>query len=87
MENISTHFETDIDNLAYITIERAILRYFDMGMQNTSNIPPEMEENIADTYILCWTRKSGKFSVSAYKNKSSGYHLSVSLVGKLHIMF
>ena len=84
MENISTHFETDIDNLSYITIERAILRYFNMGMPNTSNIPPEMAECIADTYIFCGTRKSGKFSISAYKNKSEGYHLSVSLLGKLH---
>ncbi len=31
MDNTATHFECEIDNLYYITIEREIAHYFNMG--------------------------------------------------------
>lgn len=84
MENTTTHFETEIKNLSYYQVEGTILQYFNMGFQSSSDIPPVMEEGIADMYTIIGTKKSGKFSITTYKNKAGGYHLSVSLVEKLH---
>lgn len=84
MENTATHFEMEIKSLSYYQVESVILRYFDMGFQSSSDIPPAMEEGVADTYTIIGTKKSGKFSITSYKNKDGGYHLSVSLLGKLH---
>ena len=82
--NTSTHFECEVDNLNYGTIEGAIAKYFDMGWPDNSNIPPEMPEGIGEICTLICTRKSGEFSISTYKLKDEKYYLSVSLRGKLH---
>lgn len=82
--NTPTHFECEIDNLYYGTVERAISRYFNMGYPSSSDMSPELPEGICDIYTLVCDRKSGKFSVSAYLMKSGKYQLSVSLQGKLH---
>lgn len=82
--NTPTHFECEIDNLYYGTIEREIAKYFNMGYPDNSNIPPEMSEGIGEICTLICTRKSGKFSISTYALKNGKYHLSVSLQGKLH---
>lgn len=84
MENIFSSFECEIDNLYYSTIEDKIIRYFNMGYSDNSNIPPQMEENSSGTYILIGTRKSGEFIVSNYKLNNGKFCLSVSLEGKLH---
>ncbi len=84
MENTSTHFECEVENLYYTTIEGEISRYFDMGYPDNSGIPPEMKENGSDECILVCTKKSGSFLITNYKLKNGKYLLSVSLKGKLH---
>ncbi len=84
MENTSTHFECEVENLYYTTIEEEISKYFNMGYPDNSSIPPEMQENSSDDCILICTKKSGKFLISNYKMKNGKYLLSVSLNGKLH---
>lgn len=82
--NTLTHFECEVDNLYYATIEGEIANYFDMGYPDNSNISPEMEAKSSGTYILVATEKSGTFSISTYALTSGKYYLSVSLQGKLH---
>ena len=84
MKNTTTHFECELDNLYYHTIEREIAYYFDMGQPDNSNIPLEMQQNSSETCILICTRKSGEFDISNYLLKNGKYLLSVSLKGKLH---
>lgn len=84
MENTATHFECEIENLYYITIERDIAHYFNMGSPDNSNIPPQMQENVSDECILVCTKKSGTFELCNRKLTNSKYLLSVSLKGKLH---
>ena len=84
MENTSTHFECEVDNLWYTTIEGEIARYFNMGYPDNSNIPPEIQENYSVECTLICTQKSGNFHISNYKLKSGKYLLSVGLNGKLH---
>ena len=84
MENTSTHFECEIENLYYITIEREISHYFNMGSPDNSNVPPKMQENISDECILVCTKKSGTFEISNSKLANGKYLLSVDLKGKLH---
>lgn len=81
--NTATHFECEVDNCSFGTIERNISRYFDMGCIGSSDVPVEVPEGIGDTYTLIGERKSGKFSVSLYPLKNGKYFLSVSLQGKL----
>ena len=76
MENTTTHFECEIENLYYITIESEIAHYFDMGSPDNSNVPPEMQENVSDECILICTRKSGTFEISNRKLENGKYHLS-----------
>ena len=83
-KNTPTHFECEVDDLSYGTIEGEIANYFDMGYPDNSNIPPEMEARSGGTYILVGTEKSGTFSISTYALTSGKYQLSVSLQGKLH---
>ena len=64
MENTSTHFECEIDNLWYTTVEGEIARYFNMGSPDNSNIPPEMQEDYSGEFILICTQKSGNFHIS-----------------------
>lgn len=45
MENTNTHFECEVDNLWYTTIEGEIARYFNMGCPDNSDVPPDMQEN------------------------------------------
>lgn len=82
--NTTTHFECEIDNLYYSTIEGEIAHYFNMGSPDNSNIPPEMQENVSEECILICTKKSGTFEICNYKLSSGKYLLSVSLKGKLH---
>lgn len=84
MENTSTHFSCDIDNLGYGAIEREISDYFDMGFPDNSSIPMEFSEGKTEECILVCDNYSGTFSITAYKLKSGKYHLSVSLKGKLN---
>lgn len=84
IENTATHFEFEIDNLYYSTIERAIADYFDMGYADNSNIPPKMKENTSNEYILICTKKSGTFDISISKKSNGKFYLSVSLKGKIH---
>ena len=84
MENTATHFECEIDNLYYSTVEGEIARYFNMGSPDNSSIPPEMQENVSDECILICTKKSGTFEIYNYKLSNGKYLLSVSLKGKLH---
>ena len=84
MENTSTHFECEIENLCDTTIERKIAQYFDMGYPDNSSIPPEIQEGFSGKYILICTKKSGEFYINTYKLKNGNYLLSVSLDGKLH---
>ena len=84
MENMDTYFECQIDNLYYTTVERAILRYFNMGSQDNSNIPPKLPEDSSDEYILVGTKKSGTFDICNYKQADGKYFLQVNLIGKLH---
>lgn len=81
--NTAMHFECEIDSLSYATIERAIARYFDMGYPSSSNIPIDMQADIYEICTLVCTKKSGKFSISAYPLKNGKYYLSVSLQGEL----
>lgn len=83
-KNTATHFECEVDNLYYSTIESEIAHYFDMGYPDNSNIPPEMDARSGDTYILVGTKKSGSFSIYTYGLTNGKYQLSVSLQGKLH---
>lgn len=84
MENTNTHFECEVENLWYTTIEREISRYFNMGSPDNSSIPPKMQEDISEDCILVCTRKSGNFDISNYKLDNGKYLLAVSLKGKLH---
>lgn len=84
MENTSTYFECEVENLYYTTIEKEIAQYFNMGYPDNSSIPPEMQEDSSDKCILICTRKSGSFLITNYKMKNGKYLLSVSLKGKLH---
>ncbi len=84
MENIATHFECEIDNLYYITIEREIAHYFNMGSPDNSGIPPKMQENVSGECILVCSRKSGTFEICNHKKTNGKYLLSVDLKGKLH---
>ncbi|MDU6263729.1 MAG: hypothetical protein E6600_04435 [Anaerocolumna aminovalerica] len=84
MNNTSSHFECEIDNLGYSTIEWEIANYFDMGMPDNSSIPPQMREDSCEDCTLICTKKSGDFSIRNYKLKDRKYLLSVSLKGKLH---
>lgn len=83
MENTRTHFECEVENLWYTTVEGEISRYFNMGYPDNSSIPPQMQEDSSDEYILVCTRKSGTFFISNYKMSNGKYLLSVSLKGKL----
>lgn len=67
MGNTNIHFECEIENLYYGTIEKEISNYFNMGYPDNSSIPPEMKENSSDECILVCTRKSGNFNISNYK--------------------
>lgn len=84
MENTSTHFECEIENLYYITIEREIARYFNMGSPDHSTIPPKTKENVSDEYSLVCTKKSGIFTICNSKLANGKYHLAIDLKGKLH---
>lgn len=84
MSDTVTHFECEIENLYYITIERKIANYFDMGSPDNSNIPPQMQDNASGEYILICTKKSGSFLISNQKQPNGNYVLSVYLKGKLH---
>lgn len=84
LKNTSTHFECEVDDLSYGTIESEIITYFDMGDPNNSSLPQELEGRSGGTYILIGTEKSGTFSISTYALTNGRYQLSVSLQGKLH---
>lgn len=84
MQNSKTHFECEVDNLYYVTIEREIAKYFDMGRSDNSSIPPAIKENSFGQYTLICTEKSGKFEISNTKLKNGKYLLSVDLIDKLH---
>ncbi len=83
MENTSTYFECEIDKLSYVTIERKISQYFDMGFPNSSGLPAEMQENSSVDCALACDKMSGNFHVTNYKLKNGKYLLSVRLTGKL----
>lgn len=84
MQNTATHFECEIENLYYTTIEREIAHYFNMGSPDHSTISPQMQENVSDEYALVCTRKSGTFEICNSKLADGKYLLSVDLKGKLH---
>lgn len=84
MQSTATHFECEIENLYYTTIEEKIAHYFNMGSPDNSNVPPEMQENTSDECILICTRKNGKFEICNSKLANGKYLLSVYLKGKLH---
>lgn len=84
MENSKTHFECEVDNLYYITVEREIAKYFNMGRSDNSSIPPTIKENNSGQYILICTEKSGEFVISNTKLKNGKYLLSVDLIDKLN---
>lgn len=80
----NTCLEREIENLHYITVERVIARYFNMGSPDNSNIPPLLQADSSDQYILVCTQKSGTFNISIHKQTNGKYLLQVSLVGKLN---
>ena len=84
MDNTATHFECEIENLYYITIEREIAHYFNMGSPDNSSVPPKMQENVSDEYALVCTRKSGTFEICNSKLANGKYLLSVDLKETLH---
>lgn len=84
MENTPTHFECEIENLYYITIEREISHYFNMGSPDNSGLPSKMQENVSEECILICTRKSGTFEICNSKLADGKYLLVVDLKGKLH---
>lgn len=84
MDNSETHFECEISNLHYITVEREIAKYFNMGRSDNSSIPPKLNENSSGQYTLICTRKSGKFEITNTELKNGKYLLSVDLIDKLH---
>lgn len=81
--NTATHFECEVDNCSFGTIERNISRYFGMGCISSSDVPVEVPTEIGDTYTLIGEKKSGKFSVSLYPLENGKYCLAVSLQSKL----
>ncbi|WP_033166563.1 hypothetical protein [Clostridium sp. KNHs205] len=84
MENTATHFECEVKDLSYYTIEREISNYFNMGIPDNSNIPPEMKEDSWENCILVCTEKSGEFSIRNYRLTNGNIFLSVTLKGKIH---
>ena len=94
MSDTGTHFECEIENLYYITIERKIASYFDMGSPDNSSIPPQMRNDplffvqisvySPDVLSCICTKKSGSFRISNQKQLDGKYALSVDLKGKLH---
>lgn len=84
MKNTATHFECEIENLYYATVEEEIAHYYIMGSPDNSSVPPQMQENVSDECILVCTKKSGKFEIRNHKLANGKYLLSVDLKGKLH---
>lgn len=84
MKNTKIHFECEIDNLYYITVEREIAKYFNMGRSDNSNIPPEMKENDSGQYKIICTERSGDFEISNTRLENGKYFLSVDLINNLH---
>lgn len=84
MQNTSTHFECEIENLYYTTIEREIAYYFNMGSPDNSSVSHEFQQNASNECILICTRKCGTFEIYNSKLVNGKYLLSVYLKGKLH---
>lgn len=76
--NTPTHFECEIDNLSYITIEEEISSYFSMGEPDDSDIPMDMKENSYQTCTLKCDKKSGSFRIKNYALKNDKYQLVVT---------
>lgn len=84
MDNTSNHFESEITNLGYSTIEREISDYFSMGDPDSSSIPLYMREDSHEDCTLSCTQKSGDFYIKNYKLNNGKYMLTVTLKGKLN---
>ena len=74
MESLSTK----IDSLGYSTIEHEIAHFFDLGMVNSSGLPPTLSEDEYGTYYIDGTKKHGEFSIKITKQSDGTYWLFVS---------
>lgn len=63
----------EVDNLYYTSIERPILRHYQLGTQNSSNLPSQLNENDSGEYIISGTDKSMEFYLEIKKQPNGNF--------------
>ena len=64
-----------VKNLYYSGIEREIIRHYNLGYQNSSSIPSQLNEGDSGEYYITGSRSSLKFYLGISKNVDGTYHL------------
>ena len=66
----------EVDTLYYSKIEREILKYYNLGSQNSSNLPSILHENDSGDYLITGTRASLRFYLDIKKKTDGKYSLT-----------
>ena len=66
----------DVDTLYYSKIEHEILRHYNLGHQNSSNLPVILHESDSGNYVITGTRASLGFYLDIKKNENEKYSLT-----------
>lgn len=66
----------EVDTLYYSKIEREILKYYNLGLQNSSNLPSILHENDSGDYLITGTRASLRFYLDIKKKTDGKYSLT-----------
>lgn len=69
-------YSFEVDSLCYTNIERGILKHYNLGFQNSSSLPANLNENDSGDYYITGTRASLKFYLDIKKKDNGKYNLT-----------
>lgn len=68
-------YSFEVDSLCYTNVECGILKHYNLGFQNSSNLPANLNENDSGEYYITGTRASLKFYLDIKKKDNGKYNL------------
>ena len=69
-------YSFDTDSLYYLKIEREILKHYNLGTQNSSNLPGNLSEDDSGEYVITGTRAGLRFYLEIIKTDDGKYNLT-----------
>ena len=69
-------YSFEVDSLWYTNVERGILKHYNLGFQNSSSLPANLNEKDSGDYYITGTRAGLKFYLDIEKKDEGKYILT-----------